>query len=243
VIDAAPATDYDVTGGQGVIIMSAVNSERRAVLDLGYTNQDVQVWNQVPVVPSGAPINWGILLRHVDANNYYWVDVQIGTDSSLTLRLVKRVLGALTQVATVATGVTHDTGVERVLVAQIAGQRIRARLYSSDDPDPGEWQLDKTDDSLTSGTSVGVIGRLMTGNLNVGNTIRFDNFRASAPNPHAWPDGATDFVVECVSHQVAADRRTVTWALAPIVGENVGTAGPWFYSDSSSTSGTDAVPF
>lgn len=58
-----------------------------------------------------------------------------------------------------------------------------------------------------------------------------------------WPDGATDLVVECVSHQVAADLRTVIWALAPIVGEDVGTAGPWFYSDSSFTSGSDAVPF
>lgn len=59
----------------------------------------------------------------------------------------------------------------------------------------------------------------------------------------AWPDGATDLVVECVSHQVAADLRTVVWALAPIVGEDIGAAGPWFYSDSSFTSGTDVVPF
>lgn len=58
-----------------------------------------------------------------------------------------------------------------------------------------------------------------------------------------WPDGATDLVVECVSHRVTADLRTVVWACAPIVGEVVGTAGPWFYADSSFTSGSDVIPF
>lgn len=70
-----------------------------------------------------------------------------------------------------------------------------------------------------------------------------DEITFTGPAGPGWPDGATDLVVECVSHQVAADLRTVTWALAPIVGEDVGTAGPWLYSDASFTSSTDAVPF
>jgi hypothetical protein len=73
--------------------------------------------------------------------------------------------------------------------------------------------------------------------------VQGSRIRITGTPAATWPDGSTDLVVECVSHRVGADLRTVTWALAPIAGAAVGTAGPWFYSDSSSTAGSDAVPF
>lgn len=67
--------------------------------------------------------------------------------------------------------------------------------------------------------------------------------RISITGTSGWPDGSTELVVEGITHTVLADVRLVRWACAPIVGVTVGTPGPWFYSDSSSTSGTDAIPF
>lgn len=246
IVDATPASDYFTNGDQGVMTMSVVNSERRIIADLGSaTVQNVRTWNQTPSAPAGAPTNWGVLLRWQDPDNYYWVDAQVGTDLSITLRLLKRVNAGLTQVTTVPTGVVHDTSVPRVLVAQVAFSRIRARLHSSDVVDPGVWQLDTLDESLTAGTYVGCVGRLMTGSANVGSTIRFDNFVASTPNPFAWPAGLTDLVIEGVEHSIDSDgTRWVAWNTAPLIGAAAGQAGPWFRADASTTdTGLDLLAF
>lgn len=67
--------------------------------------------------------------------------------------------------------------------------------------------------------------------------------RISVTGTSGWPDGSTELVVEGIVHEVKADLRRVLWRCAPVIGATVGTAGPWFYSDSSMTSGSDAVPF
>lgn len=94
-----------------------------------------------------------------------------------------------------------------------------------------------------AGAAYGRVHPVMNGTPAVTDLLYADEVTFTGPDRPGWPDGSTDLVVECVSHQVNADLRTVTWALAPIVGDVTGTAGPWFYSDSSVSSGSDAVPF
>lgn len=46
--------------------------------------------------------------------------------------------------------------------------------------------------------------------------------------PPDWPQGATEQVIEGVSHAMGASERAVGWITAPVVGVEAGAAGPWF---------------
>lgn len=179
------ATDFSVNGSQGVIAPTAVNSERHATVDVGVASaQEARIWCTLPSIPTGAPINWGLLLYYSDASNYYWADVQVSTTSTLTLRLIKRVGGVATQITTAAAHVAHSTTVPRVLRASYTPSTgaFKARAWSSDADEPTDaWHVSTTDTSVPAGTRVGAIGRLMTGNTNVSPELRLDNFALLNP--------------------------------------------------------------
>lgn len=58
-----------------------------------------------------------------------------------------------------------------------------------------------------------------------------------------WPRGATELIVEGITHQILGDARVVTWSTSPIIGAAPGVAGPWFRLDSSRLGSTNAMPF
>lgn len=179
------STGFSVNGTQGVIALSALNDERHATALVGaHGFVDVSVAQTLAVTPTGAGINWGILLRYTDVNNYYWADVQVQTTSVLTLRLVKRVSGVATSLTTVTAPITHSTSVPRVLRAMYdpSTGTFASRIWSSDAEEPTAWQLSTTDSAVPAGTRAGVIARLMTGNTNVQPVnFAFDNLVMNNP--------------------------------------------------------------
>lgn len=181
-ITSGSTSAASVNGSEGLIAVSGVNVEHHIVTDLVARTQDMRAWIRVPVTPTGGPINAGLLLRYVDVNTYIWVDAQIGTDSSITLRLIKRLSGAVTVLGSVATGVTHSTSVPLAIRAEVSGSLLRARVWPSSGADPGIWQSTAVDGALPNGTRAGVIARLMTGNTNAQPvTIRVDNVSVQQP--------------------------------------------------------------
>ena len=202
-ISSGTASNFSVNGSQGVVSLSTLNAEQHATFDVGSAAaQDVRLWCTLPVTPSGAPINWGILLRFTDANNYYWADAQVPVGGgNITVRLIKRVAGVATQIATATTAVAHSTSVPLALRAVTSGSTFRVRLWSSDATEPTTWDLSTTDTDLTSGTRAGVVCRLMTGNTNTPVSFQFDNVVQHMPQTvtlsaravngvsRAWPAG------------------------------------------------------
>lgn len=197
----APAA-FTVDGSQGVIAVSGTNAEYHVTYEVGARTQDVRLWFTLPALPTGAPINAGVLLRYVDANSYVWADAQTATDGSITLRLIKRVSGVATQLATVATSVPHSSTVPRALRAEVSGSLLRARLWASDGAEPAGWDLSVVDPALPDGSRAGAVARLMTGNTNAQPvSVRVDNVSTAQPQlatlsargingaAHAWPVG------------------------------------------------------
>jgi hypothetical protein len=191
-----------VTGSEGLIAVSGVNIEHHIVTDLHARTQDVRAWIRVSVTPTGAPINAGVLLRYVDPLTYIWADAQIGTDNSITLRLIKRLSGVVTVLASVVTGVTHSASGTLAIRAEVNGNLLRARVWPSSGADPGIWQATAVDATMPAGTRIGVVARLMTGNTNGQPvTVRVDNVSVQQPQlvtlsargvngvTRAWPAG------------------------------------------------------
>ena len=61
--------------------------------------------------------------------------------------------------------------------------------------------------------------------------------------PVGWPEGATQLVIEGITHRSAVDVRTVTWSLSPLIGVNPDVAGPWFRLGVSQLGGDDVLPW
>lgn len=61
--------------------------------------------------------------------------------------------------------------------------------------------------------------------------------------PAGTPPGALNFTVEGISHVLAVDQRTVTWATSALIGTTTTAPGIWFRLGSSSLGGSDIVPF
>jgi hypothetical protein len=60
--------------------------------------------------------------------------------------------------------------------------------------------------------------------------------------PTGWPTGAGELIVEGVKHQMDAELRDITWSTTPVIGDEVGEAGPWFRLGESPLDGTDKMP-
>lgn len=61
--------------------------------------------------------------------------------------------------------------------------------------------------------------------------------------PADWPQAADELVVEGRVSSISVDGRTLSWWVAPIIGDAPGVPGPWFRWDASSWDGTDLRPF
>lgn len=63
--------------------------------------------------------------------------------------------------------------------------------------------------------------------------------------PTTWPPGATEHIVEGITHAVREDAgaRDVEWRTSPLIGFEPGESGPWFRPNDSFVDGADVVPF
>lgn len=61
--------------------------------------------------------------------------------------------------------------------------------------------------------------------------------------PTRWPEGATQQVVEGITHVIGDEARDVEWRTSPVIGTAQGVAGPWFRWDYSDLDGPDLIPF
>lgn len=60
--------------------------------------------------------------------------------------------------------------------------------------------------------------------------------------PTGWPNGATSLVVEGI-HHTSAGARVVEWSTSPLIGETIGSVGPFFRVGVSALDGTDLLPW
>ena len=200
-ISGLAAADFSVTGTEARMAINGTNTEYITAVNTGYAaHQRIRVYNRLGVTPTGNPINWGGILRLQNISNLWWIDVQVSTTGILTLRVISKKHGVNVQETTAVSNTVHSTAVRRILEAEITETNlIRAKVYAEGSPVPEAWEIQWQDTSgdLLAGTSVGCIGRLMTGNTNVQPVnVNFDNFAVLMPQSFTVDERATNGIVK-----------------------------------------------
>lgn len=171
------ASDRTATGSVGQIVLNTLNTSYRDTLALTVLNPRLRTLFKFNAVPTGAAITGGFLARYIDASNYYFTRIMIGTDASVTVEIAKRVAGTNTTLASVVTGITYTANLLLASEFSVEGNYLRARVWRSTDPDPTTWQAVYLDPApLTTAGGIGVRSQANTGNTNTTPTVSYDNF-------------------------------------------------------------------
>jgi hypothetical protein len=211
ILSGTPAV-FTTTGSAGRMALATLNVEHFAVVDLGYAAQQrVRVSNLLTVTPTGAVINWGVILRCSNQNNLYWIDVQVSTTGTLTLRIISKKQGTNVVLASAVSATVHSTAVQRILVAEVTSTNVlRAKVYANDGISPvPNWEVSFQDNSgdLLIGTMVGCTSRLATGNTNATPVnIDFSNFTVRNPQRFVVDERSVNGIVK--AHKAGTIVRT-----------------------------------
>lgn len=167
--------NYDVDGTQGTHTLDSVNVRRHSFIDTSDTDFDAIADVTLPVVPTGAAITLWLAGRVTNTSNYYAAYLSVATSGTVTLVIGERVAGSSADLLSATAG-THSAGDTWRIRFQGVGRGLRAKAWNTTTgSEPGGWLVETWDDSLTTGTSVGLLSRLETGNTNGTVTVAWDN--------------------------------------------------------------------
>lgn len=184
---------WSVSSNAAQAALATANSLTLVTLpDVAADDVEVTAAASLSAVTTGAAWVHSILLRYTDLNNYYRLHTEFHLSGVIAAKIVRRVGGVSTDLATVAdTGVTYTAGTVIHSRVRAVGSTLQLRVWEDGDPEPSTWNLSAEDDDLT-GQTVGLMEWRLVGNTNAGtltctvDDFRADVIRASTPVPE-WP--------------------------------------------------------
>lgn len=238
------ASDQSVSGGVAHQSAAVRTTIYRSVLPVGVRDVFVRVTSLVNVAPLTEYIRSEVVVRYQGANDFVVLRVHRSPGGANDLQFVQLVGGVETVLAGATSPITHVAGLSLFVRVEAVGSVLRATVWRDGTSEPVGWDITATDPAPAAG-GVGISSLLAPGNTNaLPVDMIYDDFIADSPNPHAWPDGVTDLVIEGIAHSIAVDTRWVIWNTAPVIGATAGEAGPWFRADESRTdTGSDLLAF
>jgi cell wall-associated NlpC family hydrolase len=177
--------DYSVSGGYGLITMTAANASRHTSVQDDITDLDARLSWSLDVMPTGNASSLALSFAYTSSTSQYRARLSVLTTGvvQLTLELQTSAgtttLGAATQVGTgyVVGDVWH-------IRAQRAGTTIRCRAWKDGTPEPATWTHEVADGALGAGR-IGVRGIAATGSTAIPFTFRVHDIELYSGT---WPD-------------------------------------------------------
>ena len=196
------ASDYSVSGGSARHLHTATGSLHHSFIAPGGSrNFTVMFDAQVPVMPATAGISVWAVVRGSGTGDYYAVQLLIAPGGDATIGWFKRVGGALSGIGSAFPAGTHTSGATWRIRAAVLGSSLHAKAWIPGLGEP-DYQVIGSDSSISSGTDVGVLTRLESGNTNtLPVTLFVDNVTVINPQTvalsargvngiqRAWPAG------------------------------------------------------
>ena len=174
------ASQQSVNGSVGLISHDAANQSVIVLANSPSSADAVRAAVNIrcPSVATGASFETGIILRRVDASNYYLANIVWDLSGVLGLTIVRNLAGSFTTLGSVTLLGTYSGSQSVRLTFGIQGSTLRAQaaIVGGSTFSP----LVKTDTSHTSG-GLGIRSRRNTGNTNGTTAIQYDNWAVLNP--------------------------------------------------------------
>jgi hypothetical protein len=179
----APNSEYATGGTSATMSLASVGSTRQTMLNaVSVATADVSVQAQTAVLATGAYIGAAVMLRRLDANNYFFAELRFFPNQSIDIAIVARVGGTETELAAKNIGATHAINTPYGLRVAISGTTLLAKGWRVSSGEPRRWTLRATSSSLASANPVGVRGVLAGGNTNtLPVVLTVDDFTVNNP--------------------------------------------------------------
>ncbi|MFC6017211.1 hypothetical protein ACFP2T_13465 [Plantactinospora solaniradicis] len=176
------ASDYNVSGGTGRHSNTDVGILRRSKLNIGSIDWDHTIDVSFPMTNANtAPVTAWCAGRLLDDANNYLAVLSLSTAGVMSLRIDKRVAGALTNV-TAARNVASNSANNWWRVRFRGSGSTMWATAQNITTGSRSLSMAATDTSLTTGTQIGVMSRLETGNTNsLPVLIQWDNLTVHSP--------------------------------------------------------------
>lgn len=222
-----PATPYGP--GYAQTALAVVNTNYWETLPISTRDVRVRTRLQVPVVATGGEIQSGVVARWVfPGSDCYEAVLIFGTDSTVTLRVGKRVATVFTSLASYTlSGVYYQPGDEFYLDFYVSGQLLRAAAWRVDQPawdlltDP---QINVGDSSITGAGAVGLFSWLHASNTNtLPVAIRYYGFSAVGAVQGSSTNNTGVYDRLTVTFTATADKHTVNVATSAFAATTAGT--------------------
>lgn len=173
------ATDYSTTGSLGQVIFTSLSLSRRVIIPVVRKNTDQQIDFRLTALPTGADITGGLIARHVDADNHYFVRFLIKTTGVVTLEIASRIAAVNTTIASINTDIVYTANTWLTGRFRVKGNQLSASIWLTGTTPPDGFMLSVTPTSaltVSSAGGVGTRGQANAGNTNVNPTAQYDNY-------------------------------------------------------------------
>ena len=175
------ASQFSVTGGQGVITLPTAGTGRSAYLGgVSATDADVSAGIRMDKLANGGHFV-GTIGRRVGTSEYR-LKIKVAPDGSVTTYVTRVVNGTETTIqSTPVAGLVYAAGQRLNTRLQVIGTSpttVRARVWLSTATEPTSWQVSATDGTsgLQSAGAVGVHAYVSGSATNPSWPVRFDDF-------------------------------------------------------------------
>ncbi|MEU6535504.1 hypothetical protein [Streptomyces sp. NPDC047000] len=191
-------SDRSVNGSRGVVtLVSSATTVRFQTLPGVVADCEVRCRMSASAVATGAALTQAVLLRYVDASNYYSARLHFGLTGAMQVSVTRAgtIVGSAVSLAP-----TYAASDEFEVRVRLTGHLVQMRVWPVGALEPSVWHVEQT--VVTSPIASGLVGTAVaavSGNTNVSPQLLVDEF--VVPTPQVW---TVDRAVNGVSKSQAA---------------------------------------
>lgn len=182
--DGGTSADFAVGSGYGSHTLATVSAARRSFTAFTSSDFDCVVDVTTSATATGGSLYGGPAGRDADSDNLYMARLEFTTANAIILSVRERVAAVETELGTYTLAATHAAGTFIRVRFQVFGTALKAKAWPLTVAEPGAWQVEITDSSLTTSTYIGCRSIAAAGNTNVSPAVRYDNFDLTNPQTY-----------------------------------------------------------
>lgn len=198
------AANFDVAGGVGTHTLTTTNVSRRSLLTAPHADFDLYCDIATSALATGASLTGAVMTRYLDIDNMYLARIEFTTSATIVLTIRKWLAASESVLGTYTTLLTHVAGTYVRVRFQGSGTALKARAWQVGALEPGLWDVEVTDSSLTAAGSIGCRSISAAGNTNVNPVVSYDNFDLVNPQTMTVTRSSNGVVK---THAAATDVR------------------------------------